>query len=525
MRSHNYSVDRTSFNASINDLWRILPRLLSPPAVEESVSTHGRSAYLTQYVKRYRISAIRLQCAASLVEILRRHGTPPTLTLVADLLHQLFHTDRTEETDARIDDLAVALAPLLPPGHSGPSVYRRAGSIQQLPLEITLHIFRYLSPPDMKAFCRSHRAAFKCLHDRKIASRMLQDGVIRPDQIGKCSAVTVGVLQLVEFHHGCQGHEALESAANGDRLDLATQLLHRYSFSEHAMGSVLCASARAKNVELFSVAVNRMSHATVIDSLAKCRDRTVFHSPLVVDLLRSLTASETRDFLRHASISNNDEPVSAITRLLCRDLNQEAVDCIYKELLCDHSEIVSTRLQRHHHIDALMSAERFPVGGALERCVKQGDEFFDRYMRRWPLDRAAVIAALKRQLKLGRDSENSLTGERFDSNIAFLLTHSERPDWSQILGILRSFDVDDDVVWHFVNAVESLYDISTMESTCSADDNVALLSTYFPQAVPADFSIKAVSKILENGEITAAQLPAFLEQDGDRKSLFYRFRC
>ena len=135
--------------------------------------------------------------------------------MTANLLHKLYHSDRTDDTDARIDDFVTVLTTFLPPAHPGPSVYRRTGTIQQLPLELTLQIFRFLSPVDMKEFCRSHKAAYRCIFYRKVAVRMLQDGVIRPNQIGKCSAVTVGVLELVNFLHSRQSDNALDSAANG----------------------------------------------------------------------------------------------------------------------------------------------------------------------------------------------------------------------------------------------------------------------------------------------------------------------
>ncbi len=446
----------------------------------------------------------------------------PTPAQTANLLHKLYHSDRTEITDARIDDLVTALTKFLPPAHPGPSIYLRAGSIQKLPLEITLQIFRFLSPVNMKAFCRSHKAAFQCLHDRKIASCMLQNGVIRPGQIGKCSAVTVNVLQSVVNYNNRQGDEALESAADGGRFDLVAQLLGQYSFAEHAVQPVLCAAAREKNVEIFSAAVDRMPRCSTMNTLAECPDSKVFQFSLVLNLLRTLSASDTRYLVRHGRSSNNDVPLSVITTMVGRDLNQEAVDCIYVELLCENnsnqSGIDSARSRRLVHIESLMSNDRFPVGGALETCVERGDGFYERYMRRWPLDRTAIIAALKRQLKFGRECVNASIGGQFDSNIAFLLSCPERPDWSQILDILRSFNVDDDVVWLFVNAVESHYDLSTMELTCSSFQHEILVSTYFPKAATDVFLAKIVSKLLANEEITAAQLPAFLDQNGDGKA-------
>ncbi len=438
----------------------------------------------------------------------------PSPLLAASLIHRLYRFDRSDDNDALIDNLVTALTPFLPPGHPGLSVYREIGSIQQLPLEVMLHLFSFLSPPAMMQLCRSSKAAYQCIYDRQIAARMLDYGIIDFDQVGKCSAITVDVLKSVFFKYDHYIGKALPCALSGSRFDIADFIIGNCELGVEILRSSFTAAALANTAKVFSAIVKKMSRKLVIESLGACTDVDVFRFPPVMDLLQSFNSIEAQTLIEEARLYRNDLPISALTEFVGRDLRYEAVNCIYEFLLCEHGP----SLNDHRHIEELMSHNRFAVGRALKICAEEGDKFFKRYMRRWPLDHAAVETALKRLLKIGRDCVNAAISEQFDSDIAFLLTHPERPSWSEIHSIL-SENSDGDAVWRFVTAVESHYDLSTMESTCPADDYALLVSTYFPRAATDAFLKTTVSKLLNSESLTETELPAFLEHDRDGKAL------
>jgi hypothetical protein len=507
-----------------DDALNILSNLLKP------LSTMGRRMAVKRFVAAspYSVPEGRIQCVASFVNAMRLVGSTPPVLITASLIHQLYRLDRTQETETLIDNLIAALTSFLPSEHPGPSFYCRSGSLQQLPLEITLYIFRFLSPVDMKAFCRSHKAAFRCLYDRSVASRMLEANVIRHDQIGKCSAVALEVLKAAKLPSD-RLPGVLISAANEGRLDIVAYYIRRHSFTAETLQPALFAAARLHNADMFTNVFNKLQRVSVINALTICQDMPTFRFPPISDFIRTFNQTEISTFIYNTDASQNVVPLCAIADTLGRTLDQGYVDRIYLALLCEQSVTSMPQqsppwLQIHQSIEALMSASRFPVSATLVACAERGEEFLERYVQNWPLDRAAVIAALKRQLDIGRESENASIGERFDSNIDFLLAHPERPAWSEILGIFRSLKVDDEAVCLFVDAVESHYDLSMMESQCSSEEYVVLVSKYFPQAATAEFTIKTVSKLLADGENTTDQIPAFLDQNGDGNAPFLIFQ-
>jgi hypothetical protein len=427
----------------------------------------------------------------------------PPLLLTASLLHRIY---RSEDAEALVDNIITALVPFLPPEHPGPSIYCPAMSIQQLPLEITLYIFRFLPALDAKAFCRSHAAAFRCLHDCRIASRMLRRCVIRPIQIGRCSAVTVNVLKLVDLPSNSVAG-ALQSAIDGGRFDITAYLLSRYRFDAYTLRCVLYTVARTNRVDLFSGVVENMTRLSAIEALSGCRDIDVFRSQPVLNFLQLLNAAEAQWFVNDARSSRNELPVSALVESIGVDSGQDVVDGLYT-FLCENS----TWMRIYDYIESLMRVRCFPVGATLKTFVERGDEFLERYVQQWPLDHDAVHAALKRQLRNGRGNKVTLA-ERFDSNIAFLLTHPKRPTWNGVLGILQGMNVDDNTVLVFVAAVESHYDMSIAKSECSADDYAVLASRYFPRAASKNYAERTILQLL--GDVSETQLPAILEHNAD----------
>jgi hypothetical protein len=457
------------------------------------------------------VAVLLEKAAAIMVQDAAVHGskTTPTPLFAATLIHRLYRYDRSSENEDLIDSLISAVVPFLPPANPDPSIYRPITSLQQIPPEIRLHLFRLLSPVDMKALCRSHKAAYRCLYERQVISRMLDGCEIRNELIKMCSAVTIELFDTIDFSkfYRYETKEALLSAVSGNRFDLAALLLRRKpsrdDIEEGTLGKVLCAAVRTQNDEFFNMLIEIMSHDSVIVSLSECRNG--FQYPPALDFIRSLDASELKSLLESLWTDSRKVLIGVLIETLWRELDQDKINCIY-ETLCKNYVLS----REHDRIESLMSKGLFPAGAALKECVEKGHDFLERcavYLRRWPFDRTAVWLALRRQIL---DNCQSNTFANAIANFDLFLTHAERPAWIEILGLIRcNYEIDSEMKRRFVAAVEAHYDLSEAESMCTNDEYEILASLYFPRAATKEFLMETVTSFRRSFVGTSVTEPRY----------------
>jgi hypothetical protein len=233
-----------------------------------------------------------------------------------------------------------------------------------------------------------------------------------------------------------------------------------------------------------------------------------------MDFVRSLSVSETERFISQSWTYGNGVTLTALTRAHGRDLCQDKVNLIFQRL-CDSG----STLEIQENVESLMSDGRYPDGMVLAKCAQRGEMFLERYMRRWPLDRLAVQTALERQLRAKRQT---LEFDQAVANYKYLVTHAERPALYFLFCALiygRAQKVEDEMLWRFIAAVKAHYDLSEASSVRSTAEYEIIASTYLPCVATDEFLQQKLSSFLEGDPIPAAELPKFLEQNGDGNSI------
>ncbi len=343
--------------------------------------------------------------------------------------------------------------------------------------------------------------------------RMLEHGVIQYDQIGKCSAVTIDIIKTIKIPFTATSH-VLQCALSGGRIDIVECLIDRYEYDYSVLETAMDAAVRAKNDKVFAWVIKKMTNSTALHVLVKCCRRDVIQFPPSLDFVRSVTLAELSACFDQASSNTKDSLICFLAESLGRELCQDMVDLIYQHLCQRHME---WRMRKH--VRALMEAGHFPVGVALAECVEKFEGFLERYVLKWPLDRTAVRLALQRQL---RADPQHAEFKHAITNFNHLLTHSGRPAWNEILGLIRcNTEVDNDLLWRFVAAVEANYDLSEAESMCSSDDYAVLASKYIPRAASKKFEAQTVLRLLGEDSIAEFEPPEILVQDGESKATIY----